>query len=40
MTQKNINIFINEIYSKPPHKNFITKETDVHHIADIWSLQI
>ena len=40
MTQKNIKIFINEIYSKPPKKNYITNKTDVHHIDEIWSLDI
>ena len=40
MTQKNIKIFINEIYSKPPRKNFATNKTDVYHIDDIWSLDI
>ena len=40
MTQKNINIFINEIYSKPPKKNYATNKTDVYHIDDIWSLDI
>ena len=40
MTQKNIKIFINEIYSKPPKKNYITNETDVYFIDDIWSLDI
>ena len=40
MTQKNIKIFINEIYSKPPKKNYITKKTDVYHIDDTWSLDI
>ena len=40
MTQKNIKIFINEIFSKPPKKNYITNETDVYHIDDIWSLDI
>ena len=38
MTQKNIKIFINEIYSKPPRKNYATNKTDVYHIDDIWSL--
>ena len=38
MTRKNIKIFINEIYSKPPEKNYITNKTDVYHIDDIWSL--
>ena len=40
MTQKNIKIFINEIYSKPPKKNYVTNKTDVYHIDDIWSLDI
>ena len=40
MTQKNIKIFINEIYSKPPKKNYVTNKTDVDHIDDIWSLDI
>ena len=40
MTQKNIKILINEIYSKPPKKNYITNKTNVYHIDDIWSLDI
>ena len=40
MSQKNIKIFINEIYSKPPKKNYITNKTDVYHIDDTWSLDI
>ena len=40
MTQKNIKIFINEIYSKGPKKNYITNKTDVYHIDDIWSLDV
>ena len=40
MTQKNIKIFINEIYSKPPKKNYITNKTDVYQIDEIWSLDI
>ena len=40
MTQKNIKIFINEIYSKPSKKNYITNKTDVYFIDDIWSLDI
>ena len=40
MTQKNIKIFINEIYSKPPKKNYDTNKTDVYHIVEIWSLDI
>ena len=40
MSQKNIKIFINEIYSKPPKKNYVTNKTDVYYIDDIWSLDI
>ena len=40
MTQKNIKIFITEIYSKPPKKNYVTNKTDVYQIDDIWSLDI
>ena len=40
MTQKNIKIFINEIYFKPPKKKYSTNKTDVYHIDDIWSFDI
>ena len=40
MTQKNIKIFLSEIYSKPPKKNYITNKTDVNHIDDTWSLDL
>ena len=40
MTQKNIKIVINEIYSKPPKKHYATNKTDVYFIDDIWSLDI
>ena len=40
MTQKNIKIFINEIYSKPPKKYYPTNKTDVYQIDDTWSLDI
>ena len=40
MTQKNIKNFINEIYSKPPKKNYATNKTNVYHIDNIWSLDI
>ena len=40
MTQKNIKTFINEIYSKPPKKNYPTNKTNVYNIDDIWSLDI
>ena len=37
---ENIKIFINEIYSKPPKKNYSTNKTDVYYIDEIWSLDI
>ena len=40
MTQKDIKIFINEIFSKPPKKYYPTNMTDVYHIDDSWSLDI
>ena len=40
MTQKNIKVFIDEIYSKPPKKNYATNKTDIYHIDDMWSLDI
>ena len=38
MTQKTIKIFITEIYSKLPEKNYPTNKTDVYHNDDIWNL--
>ena len=40
MTQKNIKIFTNEIYSKGPKKYYQTNRTYVYYIDDIWSLDI
>ena len=40
MSQKNIKIFINEIYPKGPKKSYPTNKTDVCHIDEIWSLDI
>ena len=40
MTQKNIKIFIYEIYSKRPKRNYATNKTDVYQIDDTWSLDI
>ena len=40
MSQKNIKIFINEIYSKAPRKTYPTNKTNVYLIDDIWSLDI
>ena len=33
-------IFINEIYSKPPKRNYETNRTIVKHINDCWSIDI
>ena len=30
-------IFINETYSKPPHKNYETNKTKIKSIDDTWS---
>ena len=40
MTRKNIKIYINEVYSKPPKRNYNTNKTHVFFIDDIWSLDI
>ena len=40
MSQKHIKNFINEKHSKPPKKNYVTSKTNVHHIDDIWYLDI
>ena len=40
MNEKNLKIFINEIYSKPTKQIYPTNKTDVYHIDDIWSLDI
>ena len=40
MTQKNLKIFIKEIYSKGPKRNYITNNTVFYYIDDIWSLDI
>ena len=40
MTQKNIKIFINEIYSNPPKKNYASNKTEVDRIEANWSLDI
>ena len=40
MTQKNIRIFVDEIYSKPAKRNYPTNKTDVYYIDNIWSLDI
>ena len=38
MTQKSIEIFIYELYSKPPRKKYGTNKTDIYRIDDIWSI--
>ena len=40
MSQKIIKIFLKEIYSKSPKKNYATNNTDVYHLDDIWSSDI
>ena len=40
MTQKSTKIFIDEIYSKQPRKNYPTNKKDVYHFDDIWSLDM
>ena len=40
MSQKNIKIFIDEIYSKGPKRNYAANKTNVYFIDDIWSLDI
>ena len=40
MSQKNIKIFINEIFSKGPKKNYNTNKRNVYYIDDTWSLDI
>ena len=40
MTQKNIKIFINEVYFEGPKRNYATNKSDVYHIDDIWSLDL
>ena len=40
MTQEKIDVFSNQIYSKPAKKNYSTKKTDVCHFDNNWSLVI
>ena len=35
-----IKIFINEIHSTPPRKNYPTNKTIYNHISDIWSIDL
>ena len=32
--------FIDEIYSKPPKKNYITNKINIYHIDDTWSIDL
>ena len=38
MTQENIKMSLNGIYSKPPKRKYVRNKTDVYHIDDVWSL--
>ena len=41
MSKKDLTkIFIDEIYSNPPKKNYLTNKTIVKHIDDTWSLDL
>ena len=40
MTQKSIEIFVNEIHCKAPKKNFSTNKPGGYNFDDIWSLDI
>ena len=40
MSQKNIKIFINEIFSKGLKKSYPTNKTDAYYINEFWSLDI
>ena len=40
MSQKSIEIIINDIYSNPPKKKYSTNKTAVYHIDDIWRIDI
>ena len=40
MAQKTIDIFLDEMYSKPPNKNYPTNKTDAYHMDNKWSLDI
>ena len=40
MTQKSIEIFIDEIYSKPPKQKYSTNKTDVFYIDNVRSSDI
>ena len=37
-TQKTIKCFLDDNYSKPPKKKYVTKKTDVCHFDDNWSV--
>ena len=37
MTERKIKYLIDEIFSQPPKKNYVTNKTDVYQIDDIWS---
>ena len=40
ITEKQLIIFLNEIFSKPPKTNYSKNKTNVYHNDEIWSLDI
>ena len=40
MSQKPIETFINEIYSKLHKRYYLRNKTDVYHIDEIWNLDV
>ena len=38
--EDNTETFINEIYSKPPKKNYETNKIIYNHIDEIWSIDL
>ena len=40
MNKDNTKILIDEIYSKPPKKNYPTKKITYSHIDEIWSIDL
>ena len=40
MKKNNIRTFIDEIYSKPPMRNYLTNKTFYNHVDEIWSIDL
>ena len=40
MSDKNVDIFIDEIYSRLPKKNYVTNKINIYHIDDTWSIDL